>query len=145
MATDTPLGMNAKLSIKEDGVAAGGDFIELTNVQDVTLNLEKSEADVTTRGNNGWRARKGTLKDGTIDFKMVWDDTDDNFNILKDAFLDGNVVGVQCLSETDGSGLEADMEVFSFTRNEALEEAIVANVTLKIARSDTPPEWVEAS
>lgn len=35
------------------------------------LNLEKGEADVTTRANNGWRATKGTLKEGSIEFEMA--------------------------------------------------------------------------
>jgi hypothetical protein len=31
-------------------------WAEVTNVKDVTLNLEKGEVDVTTRANGGWRA-----------------------------------------------------------------------------------------
>ncbi|MCH7992487.1 MAG: hypothetical protein IIC35_08730 [Gemmatimonadetes bacterium] len=37
---------------------------------EVTLNLDKSEADVTTRGNNGWRAVAAALKDGSVDLSI---------------------------------------------------------------------------
>lgn len=139
----TQLGMNAKLYYKAGGVAAGGDYTELGNVRDVTFGLEKGEADVTTRANNGWRARTGTLKDGTLEFEMVWDTEDDGFTALKDAFLDGDVVGMKVLDEEDGSGLEADFEVFNFSRTEPLEEAIKVSVSMKIARSETAPVWID--
>ncbi|MBW1649018.1 MAG: hypothetical protein JRJ72_13120, partial [Deltaproteobacteria bacterium] len=48
------LGMNAKIY---QG-SAGADLLtvtEMSNVKDVTLNLEAGEADITTRGNQGWR------------------------------------------------------------------------------------------
>jgi hypothetical protein len=54
------------------------------------------EADVTTRGNAGWRATVATLKDGSIEFEMVWDTGDADFGaalagdaitLATDAFL----------------------------------------------------------
>jgi hypothetical protein len=64
------LGMEAKLYYGAAGMTA---TTELTNVKDVTLNLESGEADVTTRGNSGWRATVGTLKTGSVEFEMIWD------------------------------------------------------------------------
>lgn len=37
----------------------------------------------TTRANNGWRATAGTLKEGSIEFEMVWDPTDAGFTRQK--------------------------------------------------------------
>ena len=62
------------------------------NVRDLTLNLETGEADVSTRGNNGWRATVGTLKDASLEFEMVWDTADSDFGAVRDAFLNNSTV-----------------------------------------------------
>ena len=54
-------------------------------MRDLTLNLETGEADITTRANNGWRATLATLKDGSIEFEMLWETRDAGFNALKTA------------------------------------------------------------
>ena len=56
----TRLGMDAKL-YRNSGSFGSPIWTEVTNVKDLTLNLEKGEADVTTRANGGWRATVGTL------------------------------------------------------------------------------------
>ncbi|MFN9343454.1 MAG: phage tail tube protein, partial [Planctomycetota bacterium] len=80
------LGLDAKL-FRNTGTFATPTWNEITNVRDVTLNLEAGEADVTTRGNNGWRATVATLKDGSIEFEMVWDSADADLTSTRDAFL----------------------------------------------------------
>ena len=47
------LGMQAKL-YRNTATHETPLWDEMTNVKDLTLNLEKGQADVTTRGNNGW-------------------------------------------------------------------------------------------
>ena len=37
------------------------DGAEIKNVKDLTVNLEKAEADASTRANNGWRATVGKI------------------------------------------------------------------------------------
>jgi len=64
------LGLDAKL-YRNTGTYDTPTWVEMTNVKDLTLNLESGEADVTTRANNGWRATVATLKDGSIEFEMV--------------------------------------------------------------------------
>jgi len=71
------LGLDAKL-YRNTGTFAAPAWNEIKNVKDVTLNLEAGEADVTTRGNAGWKATVATLKDGSIEFEMVWDTADDD-------------------------------------------------------------------
>ena len=119
----------------------------MTNVKDLTLNLESGEADVTTRANNGWRATAATLKDGSIEFEMLWDTEDEGFGAIQTeyfengsiefAVMDGDitVVGTQ--------GLRATMSITSFTRNEPLEEAISVSVTAKPTYAANAPEWME--
>lgn len=141
----TVLGYEAKLNYKSGGIAAGGSWTAITNAKDVTVNGEKGEADVTTRANNGYRARKGALKDLTIDFEMVWDTSDAAFNAMRDSFYNGTLIGIQALDVLNGQGPQMDMEVFGFNKKEPLEEAQSVSITLKVARSATAPSWVSAS
>jgi len=139
------LGMNAKLYYDADGVDEGT-WAEIENVKDLTLNLEGGEADVTTRGNDGWKATVQTLKDASIEFEMVWDTVDAAFAALKDAFMDNTSIGIAVMDgdiEVDGNeGLTANCAVINFSRAEPLEDAIKVNVTLKPTFHTTPPAWL---
>lgn len=140
--------MNAKLyrsaTLMSDDTTAhveGKTWIEVDNVRDLTLNLETGEADITTRANSGWRATLATLKDGSVEFQMVWDSADSNFEAIKDAWLSSSLIAMAVMTgdiEDNGEeGLAANFSVTNFTRNEALEEAIVIDVTLKPAEFQT--------
>lgn len=143
------LGMNAKLYYKTSGVGGSGDWTELTNVKDVTLNLEKGEADVTTRGNSGWRATVGTLKEGSLEFEMIWDTEDAGFTAIKESYFNNTPIGFAAMDgdiETTGSqGLQADFAITNFSRSEPLEEAVTVSVTAKPTYSSTAPQWVTVS
>jgi len=142
------LGMEATLNYMEGGQSGGGSWNELANTKDVTLNLEAGEADVTTRANNGWRAIVATLKEASVEFEMVWDTGDAGFAAIKDAYLNNDIIGLQILDGDDsggGEGLQADFMITSFSRSEALEEAIMVSVTAKVTYSATPPTWIEGS
>jgi predicted secreted protein len=136
------LGMDAKLLFKAGGQGGAGQWTVLNNVRDVTLSLETGEADVTTRGNSGWRATVGTLKEASVEFEMVWDTADSGFGAVKDAFFDNEMIGLQVLDDTAGQGLQADFSIITFSRSEALEEAITVSVTAKVTYSATPPSWI---
>ena len=139
------LGMEATLNYKVDGQDAAGSWLELTNTKDVTLSLEAGEADVTTRGNDGWRAIVATLKEASVEFEMVWDTGDAGFDAIKDAYLGNAIIGLQILDGDSGEGLQADFMITSFSRAEALEEAITVSVTAKVTYSATPPSWIGGS
>lgn len=142
------LGLDAKL-YRNAGSYESPDWKEITNVRDVTLNLEAGEADVTTRGNAGWRANIATLKDGTVEFEMVWDTDDENFTAIRQAFLSSGAVEFAVMDgdiDTSGSqGLRATMSITSFSRNEPLEEAITVSVTAKPTYAANPPSWMVVS
>ncbi|MEX2670926.1 MAG: phage tail tube protein [Phycisphaeraceae bacterium] len=108
---------------------------EQANVRDVTINLETGEADVTTRANNGWRATRATLKDGSIEFEMVWDSDDPGFTAVKDAWLSSGEIAIAAMDgdigEAGNQGLASNFTVTNFSRSEPLEEAITVSVTLK--------------
>ena len=140
------LGMEAKL-YRNDGDYETPDWVEMTNVKDLTLNNEKGEADVTTRANNGWRATVGTLKDGSIEFEMVWDTEDESFTAIQEAYFGNTSIEFAVMDgdiEAAGSqGLRATMAIMSFSRNEPLEEALSVSVTAKPTYAEHAPDWLE--
>jgi hypothetical protein len=139
------LGLDAKM-FRNTGTYATPVWNEIKNVRDVTLSLETGEADATTRGNNGWRATVATLKDGSVEFDMVWDSADDDFTAIRDAFLNKTALELAVLdgdvAAAGSQGLRASFMVTNFSRNEPLEEAITASVTVKPTYSANPPAWM---
>jgi hypothetical protein len=142
------LGLDAKL-YRNTGTYTTPTWNEVKNVKDVTLNLEAGEADVTTRGNAGWRATVATLKDASIEFEMVWDSADDDFAAIRDAFLNRTPIELAVMdgdiTTTGSQGLRASCIVTNFSRNEALEEAITVSVTVKPTYADNAPSWMTVS
>lgn len=145
------LGLDAKLYIDDEASYALPTWSEVTNCKDLTLTLEKSDFDVTVRGNNGWRAIVSVLKDATLEFKMIWDTDDANFVLIKDAFLatsfPANSINIAAMDgniATAGSeGLRSIMIVSTFTRNEPLEEALTVDVKLRPSYFPSDPtEWL---
>jgi hypothetical protein len=134
------LGMQAKLY---HGAAGATATTELANVKDVTLNLETGESDVTTRASNGWRATIATLKNGSVEFTLIWDTEDAGFTAIKNAYFNNTAIALAVLDGEGGSGLDADFSVTNFTRNEPLEEAITVNVTVKPTYVSRAPTWVD--
>lgn len=142
------LGLDAKL-YRNTATYASPTWNEVKNVKDVTLNLEAGSADVTTRGNAGWRANIATLKDASLEFEMVWDTADDDFTAIRTAFLTNAAIEFAVLDgpvATSGSqGLRASMAITNFSRAEPLEEAIKVSVTAKPTYAANPPEWMTAA
>lgn len=138
------LGLDAKL-YRNSGTYASPTWELIGNVRDVTLSLETGEADVTTRGNNGWRASVGTLKGATIEFQMVWDTSDTDFTAIQTAFFTSTNIEFAVMdgdiTTTGSQGLRADCRIITFSRAEALEEAITVSVTAKPTYTTNPPTW----
>ncbi len=138
------LGMNAGLYQGTAGATAPDSMTKVDNVRDVTLQMEAGEADITTRGNGGWRATAPTIRECTVEFQMVWKPGDAVFNAIKTAFLTAGTVALAVLDQLatvpGAQGPLGDFSILNFTRNEALEEAIVDDVTAKLARFE---EWHE--
>ena len=114
----------------------------LENVKDAKFNLEKTEADVTTRRSNGWEQVVGVLKKGSVEFDMIWDTEDLSFAYLLNCWLNDLPVAMKILDGVGGSGLDADFSVISIGRDETLTEAVKASVTVKPTYSTRAPAWV---
>ena len=147
---DFLLGMNAALyfgaAITGDGPTLPSTLTLVGNVKDVTLSMEAGEADITTRGNKGWRATAPTLREATLEFEMQWKPGDAAFTAIKNAYLSNGTVALAALTEphdateSKAEGPVGNWSITNFSRNEPLEEAITVSVTAKLARFDS---WYE--
>jgi predicted secreted protein len=142
------LGMNAKM-YRNTGDYETPVWAEMPNVKDVSLNLETGSADATTRGNGGWRATLATLREGSVEFESVWDTDDEGFTAMQQAYFSNGTIEVAVMdgdiTAAGTEGLRATMSVTNFSRNEPLEEAITASISLKPAYAVNPPEWMVVS
>jgi hypothetical protein len=142
------LGMEGKL-FRNAGTYGTPDWKEMKNVKDLTLTLEKGEADLTTRGNAGWKATVGTLKEGSIEFEMVWDTEDEGFTALQNAWFGDTPVEMAVMdgpiTASGSQGLRATMSVISFSRKEPLEEAMTASISIKPTYAEHAPEWMKVT
>jgi hypothetical protein len=122
---------------------------EVPNVRDLDFNFETGQADVTTRGNLGWKANAATLKDGSLEFEMVYDPTDADYQAFLGAWIKGTTIAVAALDGDKGTsgtiGVWFDAVVTNFSKEEHLEDAQKTKVTLKPAYSTVAPEIVKVS
>ena len=139
------LGLDCKLF---RGTAGSTANTEMTNVKNVTLNIEKGEADSTTRAAAGWKMSIATLKEASIEFEMLYDPTDADFLALQSAFFGGTAISI-FVSDGSGGGLDCDAVVMNFNIDQSLEEAVTVSVTLKPTNiggaNGRAPSWVSGS
>ena len=136
------LGMDCKLYV---GVAGTKATTEMQDVKNVTLNLEKGEADVTTRGNNGWRKYVGTLKEASLEFDLLYNNAQNSeYKQLLNAYLNGTTLSL-FVGESASDGLDADWTITGFNKTQDLEDASAVSVTARIAPSTRNPQWLGAS
>ncbi len=140
------LGMDCKI-YRNTGTYNVPVWNEVGNVRDVTLNLETATADATTRMNNGWRATVATLKDGSVEFEMLWDPTDGDFAAFFAVWMFNGVLDCLILDENvvvnGAQGLRADFAITNFTRSEPLEDITKAQVKMQPGVSTNAPVWWE--
>jgi hypothetical protein len=136
-----PMSFEGTLKYKVGGIGGGGAWTDLNTTRDVTLNLEAGEADVTHRGGGGFVMTQAALMDSSVEFDMVWDPADVGVQAIRDAHLNRSVIGIQCLDDS-GEGLQADMQVFEFSRNEAITDAMIMTVRVRPTYSATAPSWI---
>ena len=132
------LGLNAKLL---RGAAGSQANIEVKNVKDLTLNLESGEADVTTRATGGWRASAATLKEASLEFGILYDTEDADFQAFQAAYFSNTPISLFITDGAEG-GLDADWSITAFTVEQPLEEAVSVSVTAKPTASTRAPAWV---
>jgi predicted secreted protein len=114
------------------------------NIRDLTLNLDKGEADMKTRGSGGWDQTKTTFKSATVEFEMLWKPSDQAFAAIRDAYLADTEIAFAAMdgdiNASGSQGLASNFEVSTFSRSEPLEEGVKVSVTLK---PSSHTEWYE--
>ena len=143
------LSQNAKF-YRNTGTYATPTWDLIGNVKDLTLSLEKDETDVTTRSSGGWKEFVDGMKDATVEFGMLWDTGDADFDAFQGAFINNTSVEILVLdglvATTGSEGLRATMMVKSFTRNENLGEALMVDVSLRpVKNANSAPVWYTAT
>lgn len=131
------------------GGAAPANLTEITSARNVTPTINKGQADVSTRGNNGWKATLGTLKDASLELEAIYDMTDLGQLLLVQSFFTNANVPIAALDGSKSTvgvyGLWADWQVVDLNKGEPLEEGQTATYTLKPGLSSVAPEWVKVT
>lgn len=140
MANKFVIGLTCKLMRGEAGKEPS---TEMTNVQDVTLNIERGEADVTTRGST-WDMFAGTTNSASIEFGMIYDPNDDDMKAILNAVLAGTTLSL-FVTDGNGNGFKSDCQFFSASLGQPLKEASTVTITAKPTRATLLPQFVWAS
>lgn len=139
---DNQVGMDCKLYAHETANTALASMTEVTQAIDVTIPNSRGLADLTPRGNSGWRKQKPTLGEMTIEFTMLWGSDVAILNNLRDAYLNRTTIDLCALSgsrDTGGNeGPRGTFYISQFGRNEPLEEGVTIDV---VAVLDTYRAW----
>lgn len=134
------LGLDAKLYYNS-ATEGSPTWVEITPVRDLTLNMDAATADVTTRASGGWRMQVPTLKEVSLDFQMIWDPSDAGFAVIHDAYIANSTVELLILDgpeDTAGSeGMRGSFGITAVPRNEALEDALMCDVSAVLAPNTT--------
>ena len=134
------LGLDAKLFRGTAGTQAA---TEVTNVKDLTLNLESGEAAVTTRATQGWKATAATLKEASLEFTILYDPSDADFTAFQTAYFSNTPIALFVSDGQDTAhGLDADFSITAFSVEQPLEAAMSVSVTAKPTASTRAPQWV---
>ena len=146
------LGFAGKLYVGNPGAdgAEPTTYSELKNVKDVSINLSRDRADVTTRAAQGYKVEVATLASLSIEFESIWDSEDAALGIVKSAYFDNSVIWVKALDSGNGSGVKFPASVADFSLNQPLAEAQTVRVTLvptyhTVGGDYAPPSWVGAT
>ena len=117
---------------------------EIPDISDLTLTLDSTEANVSTRGGKGWAGTMQGLKSCSAEFDMLCNPGDTVYEAIRDAYLNGGHLAMAFLTgplATAGSeGPKGDFSVTQFTRAEQLAEGITHSVVCKMTVFD---EWIE--
>jgi len=132
------IGLNAKLYQGNPGASAG---TEVDIVGTVKLALEVGEATVKIRASQ-FELSETTLFKASLEFDILWDETNSSFNALWTAFTTKAARAFKCLSKANGKGIDGDFKIFKFERTEDPEQGIMASVSIKPCPSTRNPAFV---
>lgn len=122
---------------------------EATNVQNLSWSEEDAQAEVPTRGNNGYNAKLPALTDQRITFNMVYDAADADLLRLIKAKIGKTSIAAAALDDDKATvgtiGIWADYHVFTVNKTEELREGQMIDFVLEPALSGVAPEWIKVT
>lgn len=137
----TLIGLEMKLFRRTGGavgdainVAASANFSEVLRVKDLDISLTKAKASIPDRGANGWNKSRGTLKEGSITFKMNKQSDDTHLIAFQNAFLSGapiHVVAADGAWATGTTYWSFECEVFDISESQPLQDGVTVNIVLE--------------
>lgn len=126
-------------------------WVPMPNVKDSGLPLEWSEESVAIKGNGGWNATEGVIKDAPIEFQMQHRKASGAYpaDIQKmlDCWTSGELVDMLILDGPEdvagSTGIRAWMRVLKFKRNEPVSGLMTIDVKIAPGLGPNAPEEVE--
>ncbi len=98
----------------------------------------------TTRATKGWKASVATLKEASLEFGILYDTEDADFQAFSNAYFNNTPLAL-FVSDGAGNGLDADFSITGFSVEQPLEEALSVSVTAKPTASTRAPAWKTGS
>ena len=118
---------------------------EIAIARDTNVNMEKAEADATTRGSK-WQQTGGKVINGTIETELLYKPGETAYTKLRDAFLNGTEIAILAIdgdkATVGNQGLASNCHVLGFSRGEPMTDTVKVNVTIKPSSFS---EWYEVA
>lgn len=132
-----PLGGEAVLQVKAGGVEAGGSWVTVADVREITLTDNDTEADVTARSSDGVRELQNAITEISVEGSVLNDPEGDGFAELRNSKRDKTAIGVRVLdSDEEGADyVQFNGQVFGFSKPQPLEDAQVIDFVIKPTRN----------
>ena len=115
------------IGTEDNGATASG---EVTFAVDVTINLTGDAIDTTSRSTAPWKDFIAGLREWSVNFDAVYENTDDELDALEAAFIAGTVISVRLL-DMNGDGYYGNCIVTEFSREEPLADKMARTVVLQ--------------
>lgn len=142
--------LDAKIYVEPNGLSAVPTWQEITDAENVTLSMTKQEASINNRASKNEKLLSGN-KVREISFTITYDPADAQYETLRDAFENDTLIAIAAMDgniATSGSeGLQMDVEVVQFNRQEPQNGPITVDVTVKPSARGTfaEPAYVEVA
>jgi hypothetical protein len=121
-------------------------FVEWACVRDTTLALDFNEVDSTCRGSGGFATVSPTTTNLEVTGNAVKEKDDASFIAMELAAVNKTIMDVLVLdgdrANADTDGWRLDAQIMSWSENQAYQDVLLVDFTLKPARTAFPPMMV---
>jgi len=153
--TTVLLGWQSKLYYSTGGIGTSPTWVEVPEVQDVKLGLDKKMTDVTIRGLAGTQAEKGALKVTSIEFKVPYIRNNAHIAALVAAYFSNAALGFgvadgDIATSATTNSYQAECEISKIDwpqdhdKNQELTITAVPTLPSATAGVYNAPKWVPA-